>query len=70
MDRQAAYKFQANVEYKKAQRNKAVDARRKQQRCSVMMTNRRLPLEEKNQMIEAADKGTYGVEKSHKFYYL
>ena len=61
MDRQVAYKFQANAEYKKAQRNRAVDAKRKQQRCGIMMTNRRLPLEEKNQLIEAgpvADKGS------------
>ena len=63
MDRQVAYKFQANAEFKRTQRNKAIDAKRKQQRCSVMMTNRRLPLEEKNQITEATDKGTYRVER-------
>lgn len=70
MDRQAAYKFQANAEYKKAQRNKAVDTKRKQDRCSIMMTNRRLPLEEKNQIIETADKGTYRVERLKSEIYL
>ena len=58
MDRQGVYKFQANAEYKRAQRSKAVDTKRRQQRCSVMMINRRLPLEEKNQIV-AADKGSY-----------
>ena len=29
-----------------------MDVKRKQQRCNLMMHNRRIPLEEKNQIVE------------------
>ena len=61
MDRQVSYKFQAHADYKKAQRSKVIDSKRKQHRSNVMMNNRRLPLEEKNQVTESApvaDKGS------------
>ena len=57
MERQVAYKFQGNAEHKKAQRTKAVNVKRREQRCSIMMTNRRLPLEDKNQAAEGAESG-------------
>lgn len=67
MDRKVTYKFQANADYKKALRSRAIDVKRKQQRCDVMMNNRRLPLEEKNQVTEVApvaNKGSYKKCKS------
>lgn len=52
MERRGGYKYQANADYNKSKRCKAVQAKRKQQRCDVMMNNRRIPLEEKNQIVE------------------
>lgn len=62
MERQAVYKFQANAEFRRAQRTKTINEKRKEKRCTVMMSNRRFPLEEKNEITEAAplaDKGSY-----------
>jgi len=52
MNRRAAYKFQANADYRKTLRSKAADVKRKEERCKVMMNNRRLPLGEKNEVTE------------------
>jgi len=49
MERQGAYKYQANADFKKGLRNKAVETKRKDKRRETMMRNRRIPLEEKTE---------------------
>lgn len=57
--RHVAYKFQANADIKRTQRTKAVEVKRKQQRSNVMMSNRRLPLDELKETNVLAEKGNY-----------
>ena len=60
MERRGGYKYQANADYKKSQRCKDVEVKRKQQRSKVMMNNRRIPFEEKNQVVDTVkSKGSY-----------
>ena len=60
MERRGDYKYQARADYNKTERSKTMDVKRKQQRCNLMMHNRRIPLEEKNEIVETAvSKGSW-----------
>jgi len=61
MERQGAYKYQANADFKKGLRSKAVETRRKDKRRETMMRNRRMPLEEKTESNVPAQK-EIGIE--------
>ena len=50
------YKYQANAEFKRGLRSKAVETRRKDKRRETMMRNRRIPLEEKTESNVPAQK--------------